>query len=175
VRSGPGVARTICTTVQRLLNQVPINNIISLTAFRFARGSIMTPGVLSSETILVRRDTMEVLLFTVRFSIQYSVMFVRTWWSTPSTPTDGTIVGTFGYLCAPKSWSSTSPTIVLGILGKTSGDPCVITRSHLRDATSTSTSMDGALHGQRVITSTRAATATSRLSARVETTTRTSY
>ena len=61
---------------------------------------------------------MEVLLFTV-----------RTWWSTPSTPTDGTIVGTFGYLCAPKSWSSTSPTIVLGILGKTSGDPCIITRS----------------------------------------------
>ena len=33
-----------------------------MTAFRLARGSIMTPGVLSSETILVRRDTMEALL-----------------------------------------------------------------------------------------------------------------
>ena len=67
-----------------------------MTAFRLARGSIMTPGVLSSETILVRRDTMEALLCTV-----------RTWWSTPAPPTAGTIVGTFGYLCAPKSWSST--------------------------------------------------------------------
>jgi len=121
-----------------------------MTAFRLARGSIMTPGVLSSETILVRRDTMEALLCTV-----------RTWWSTPAPPTAGTIVGTFGYLCAPKSWSSTSTTTVVVILGETSGDPCVITRSHL--------------HGQRVLPSTRAATTTSRLSARAATTTRTSY
>ncbi len=87
----------------------------TLTAFRLARGSILTPVVLRSGTILLRKDTMEALLCTV-----------RTWWSTPSPPTAGTMVGTFDYLCAPKPWSSTSPTTVVGILGGTSGDPCVI-------------------------------------------------
>jgi hypothetical protein len=135
-----------------------------MTTFRLARGSILTPGILRSETIFVRRDTMEALLCTV-----------RTWWLTPASPTAGIMVGTFGYLCPPKSWSSTYTTTVVGILGETSGDPCVITRSHLRDATSTSTSMDGALPGQRVFPSTRAATTTFRLSARAATTTRTSY
>jgi len=83
----------------------------------YARGSILTPGVLSSEMILVWKDSMEALLWTV-----------RTWWLTPSPPTAGIMVGTFGYLCALKPWSSTFPTTAVGTLGGTSGDPCVITR-----------------------------------------------
>jgi len=51
-------------------------------------------ALLRSETILVRRDTMEALLCTV-----------RTLWSTPPPPTAGIMVGTFGYLCAPMPWS----------------------------------------------------------------------
>ena len=88
-----------------------------MTTFRLARGSILTPGVLSSEMILVWKDSMEALLWTV-----------RTWWSTPLPPTAGIMVGTFGYLCALKPWSSTFPTTAVGTLGGTSGDPCVITR-----------------------------------------------
>ena len=62
-----------------------------MTTFQLARGCILTPGVLSSEMILVWKDSMETLLW-----------MVRTWWSTPSPPTAGIMSGSFGYMCALK-------------------------------------------------------------------------
>ena len=94
-------------------------------------------GGMTSETISLLKDsnqTLCVLLLTV-----------RTWWSTPSPSIAGIMAGTFGCPFALKPWWSPFPTTAVGTLGGPSGDPCVITRQHLRDSTSTSISMEGAL------------------------------
>ena len=83
---------------------------------------------------------------TIKTTLDGAYMVVeRTWWSTPSPAIAGIMAGSFGCPSALKPWWSPFPTTAVETLGGPSGDPCVITRQHLRDSTSTSISMEGAL------------------------------